>query len=128
MAYTLVYDSGCGSCMLFKDAVELLDAKRAMEYIGLVDAESSGRLDAVDPALRQRSFHLISPNGRVWSGAGALPGLAVFLPGGRILSRALSDCPPAFASASFVYAALSRRHDSGSCGHPKKRNHDRKFE
>ena len=116
MRYLLVYDDGCGPCTRFRDAVDLLDAARRLDYAGLEEADRSGRLDPVPPSRRHRSFHLVSPRGQVWSGASALPPLAALLPGGRATSSALR-VPPVFSAAAFVYATFSRLHDSGSCAY-----------
>ena len=116
--YALVYDTGCGPCTTFKDAVALLDAGRRMRYVGLRDADRLGFLDPVDPARRHRSFHLVSPEGEVWSGADALPRLLALLPGGRPVSWAISNSPPLSSATRFVYAVFSRLHDSGACGYP----------
>ncbi|MDG6909429.1 MAG: DUF393 domain-containing protein [Nitrososphaerota archaeon] len=115
MKCALVYDAACGPCTRFKDGVKFLDARRRMDYLGLAEADMTGRLEPVDPVRRYRSFHLVSPEGRVWSGADALPQLAALLPGGFPLSRALAMCPPARSLAAFVYGVFSRLHDSGSC-------------
>ena len=117
MRHVLAYDSGCGPCTRFRNVVEFLDAKHRMRYVGLAEADRGGVLDAVDPGRRHRSFHLISPAGKVWSGPSAFPELASLLPGGLLLSRALATCPPLFSFAALVYGAFSRLHDSGSCGY-----------
>ncbi len=115
--YTLVYDSGCGPCARFRSCVEFLDVGRRICYLGLDDADRTGRLDRVPPARRHRSFHLVSAEGRTWSGAEALPPLAELLPAGKLLSSALAGCPPVTFLANFAYSALSRLHDSASCGY-----------
>ena len=115
LSFTLVFDSGCGPCTRFRNAVKFLDTRRRMEYLGLDEADREGILDAVDPGRRHRSFHLVSPGGRVWSGSDALPQLAALLPGGFLPSRALAACPPVHRSAAFVYGVFSSLHDSASC-------------
>ena len=114
--YSLAYDSDCGPCTRFRNAVAFLDAHRRMEYIGLDAADREGKLDPVDPERRRASFLLVTPDGRVWSGARALPRLAALLPGGALLSAAL-DCPPVFSAAAFAYSAFSRLHGAGACSY-----------
>ena len=120
MKYLLVYDDGCGPCTRFRNAVGFLDVRRRLDYVGLDEAGRSGVLDSVPVPSRHRSFHLVSPGGRVWSGASALPPLAGLVPGGGAVSEVMK-VPPVFAAASFVYSVLSRLHDSGYCGRPGRR-------
>ncbi|MDG7007177.1 MAG: DUF393 domain-containing protein [Nitrososphaerota archaeon] len=114
MKYLLVYDDRCGPCTRFRNVVELLDARRRLDYAGLDEAERSGSLGPVPAPRRSRSFHLVSPDGRVWSGESAFPHLAALVSGGRVLSEAMK-VPPVFAATSFVYSVFSRLHDSGYC-------------
>lgn len=112
---TLAYDSECGPCTRFRRAVEFLDAGRAMKYVGLEHAEGVGLLDRVPQDRRRASFHLVAPDGRAWSGAGALSTLASQLPCGAVASKAIESCPLVSGTLSFAYRALSRLHGSGSC-------------
>lgn len=111
----MVYDADCGPCRRFKRAVELLDRCHRFAFVSLRDADANGNLNAVPPRLRYRSFHLISPDGEVLSGANALPALASMLPSGRVVSKAILSTPGGLKAAGFAYGVLSRLHDSGSC-------------
>ena len=115
MRYILVYDSDCGPCSRFRDAVGFLDPRHRMGYLGLDEAEGLGLLSTVPPARRRRSFHLVSDEGGVASGSAALARLASQLPGGSLTSLAVGANPALSRAAGFVYAALSRLHDAGSC-------------
>ena len=117
MKHLLVYDDACGPCARFRDVVEAVDFRHRLDYVGLDEAETSGKLDTVPRSRRHRSFHLVSLEGRVWSGASAIPPLTALIPGGRALSEAMK-VPPVSSVTAFVYAVFSRLHDSGSCGHP----------
>jgi predicted DCC family thiol-disulfide oxidoreductase YuxK len=117
MGYILIYDSDCGPCTRFKRAVAFLDTRNRISFIGLDAADSSGLLAPIPQARRHRSFHLISPSGRVWSGAEALSPLTSLLPGGAGLSFVMGRNPLAFNCASFVYGVFSRLHDVGSCSY-----------
>jgi predicted DCC family thiol-disulfide oxidoreductase YuxK len=117
LPFTVAYDSECGPCTRFREAVEFLDAKGSIAFVGLGQADRSGLLEPVEVSRRRASFHLISPEGRVWSGARALPPLAGILPGGSGVSYVLGRNPMAFRLAAFAYEVLSRLHDSGSCTH-----------
>jgi len=103
--------------------VGFLDVRHHIEYMGLYEADRAGRLDPVAAERRYRSFHLVSPGGKVLSGAKALQRLVSLLPGGFISSTAFAKCPPVFAAASFAYQVLSRLHDGRRCAHPSLRRH-----
>ena len=117
MICTLVYDADCGPCTRFKRIIGFLDARRTLRFASLVDADNRGLLDTVPAARRHRSFHLVSPQGKVDSGANALPGLVALLPAGRLTSEAIDSSPLIFRSVAFVYSVFSRLHDSGSCSY-----------
>ena len=118
MKYTLVYDDGCGPCTRFRNAVEFLDPRRRIEYAGLDEEDGSGRLDSVPVSRRHGSFHLISPEGGVTSGAGALGPLVALIPCGMVLSEAMR-VPPVSTVAAFVYSVFTRLHDAGSCSYSR---------
>jgi len=86
-----------------------------MEYMPLIDADGRGFLERIPPALRHKSFHLISPEGDLLSGAKAMPGLIATLPMGRATSWFIASAPGGIASVAFVYSVFSRFHGSGSC-------------
>ncbi len=115
MKHSLVYDSACGPCTRFKEAVEFLDTRQKMSYVGIEDADELGMLAPLAPKLRHRSFHVVSPNGLIWSGASALPRVIALLPGGRPVSFIIDRNPAVFGAVSFVYYVLSRLHDANSC-------------
>ena len=117
LRFTLVYDSGCGSCTRFRNAVGFHDAGCNIRFHGLEEADRSGVLENVPPGMRHRSFHLVSPSGTVWSGDAALPHLMAALPGGRPFSVAVLTVPPLSWATVFLYHVLSRLHDSGACSY-----------
>lgn len=119
MGYALAYDSDCGPCTAFRNAVGFLDPKRKIHFVGLQEAQRTGLLSGVRADMKGRSFHLISPEGDARSGAGALPELAALLPAGKLVSRAMSSCPPVNGAFAFGYSALSRLHGKGSCAAPR---------
>ena len=114
--YLLAYDAGCGPCSRFKALVEFLDARGAIGFASLREAEESGALDGVSPSLRYRSFHLISPRNGPVSGADALLPLVKLLPGGGVVSKVVDATPGSRRAIAFGYSALSKLHDAGACG------------
>ncbi|MDE1858807.1 MAG: DUF393 domain-containing protein [Thaumarchaeota archaeon] len=115
--FVLAYDSDCGPCTRFRRAVEFLDSRKALTYLGLDQAEAAGLLNHIPQNRRHRSFHLVASDGRVWSGAEALAPLASQLPGGRPFSFIVGTDPLAYRCAAFVYSTFSRLHDGGSCAY-----------
>jgi predicted DCC family thiol-disulfide oxidoreductase YuxK len=113
----MAYDSDCGPCTRFKEAIEFLDAKKAIRFVGLDEADRSGVLAPVHVGRRHSSFHLVSPEGTAWSGARALPPLAGLLPGGKGVSFVMRRNPLAYRLAAFAYGVFSRAHDAGSCAY-----------
>ncbi len=113
--FTLVYDSGCGPCTRFKNAVKFLDAYHRLEGQSLLDADRDGLLDEVPVSRRHRSFHLVFPGGEVLSGADALPELIRLLPSGGMVAGLVYATPVGRWSMAFVYSTFVRLHDSGSC-------------
>ena len=111
----LAYDADCGPCARFKQAVDFLDTRRRLEFMGLAEADSARVLDGVPPSRRHRSFHLVVPDGEVLSGAEAIPALVSLMPGGRLFSRLLVSVPKGPRAVGFVYGVFSRLHDDGSC-------------
>ena len=114
MKYLLAFDDRCGPCTRFRNVIGFLDPHHKLDYCGLNVAERSGRLDPVPPSRRHRSFHLVSPDGRVWSGPPALSPLTALLPFGKGLSAAM-EFPPVSSAAAFAYVVFLRLHDSGAC-------------
>jgi predicted DCC family thiol-disulfide oxidoreductase YuxK len=113
--YVLVYDSYCGPCTRFRNAVDFLDTKGRINFVGLAQADKDNLLDSIPAARRHRSFHLISPDGTVASGAAALPPLVGLLPAGRTFERVMELSLPVTLATKFIYSTFSRLHDSGSC-------------
>lgn len=115
--HVLVYDSNCGPCTRFRNIVESLDAKGRIDFVGLVQADRGGLLNSIPVGRRQRSFHLIAPDGTVASGTVALPPLIGLLPAGRAFERIMKLSSPVKFVVKVVYSTFSRLHDSGSCTH-----------
>ena len=113
--YILAYDSECGPCRRFKSVVDFFDVSHQIDFTSLTDADDFGLLSKVPQPLRYKSFHLIFPNGDIQSGAEALLEVISLFPLGHRISKLLTLIPGYKGVISFVYAALSRSHDHGSC-------------
>ena len=115
--YLLAFDADCGPCTRFKGIVDFLDTYRRFDFKSLVEADEEGFLDTIPKSVRHRSFHLVTPSGRVSSGAEALPNLVALLPSGGPISRLITSAPGGLRTVGFVYAIFSRLHDTGSCAY-----------
>ncbi|HKA59434.1 MAG TPA: DUF393 domain-containing protein [Gemmatimonadales bacterium] len=106
---TLIYDGECGIC---QQAVELLkkwDREHLLRYVPFQDSAAVSRFGIALPALAA-AMHLVLPNGRVYSGADAVPELLRLLRGKRWLAP-LFDIPGVRPVARRIYAWIAmRRH------------------
>lgn len=116
----MVYDANCGPCSKFKRAVDWFDKYNRLKYLSLEDADEDGVFDSLPVQKRHTSFHLVSPNGAVRSGSEAIPDLISLLPSGSVLSFVVRSPPISKNAIGFIYATLSRLHDSGSCSYESK--------
>jgi predicted DCC family thiol-disulfide oxidoreductase YuxK len=117
----LVYDANCGPCTRFKRIIDFLDTHDRFRYDSLLRSDELGLLDSVPMAERHRSFHIISPEGRVSSGVLAIPTLLGQLPLGGIACALVSKAPGGMRLVNLVYSTFSRLHENSSC------NYDHRF-
>lgn len=117
MKPTLAYDADCGPCSTFARMVSVLDIHCLLDFSSIRHAEAEGLLIDMPRSLRYMSFHLILSNGEVRSGAQGIPYLLGYFPFGKLLKELASE-RGMFATLSFAYRALSRKHASSSCGVP----------
>ncbi len=110
-----LYDSDCGICTRFTRAVSFLDAQDKVSFMSIAAAEANGELDAMNPVLRYRSSHLVTPKGSIESGGDGMVALLSYLPGGFVPARMIASFPPALRGARWIYRVLSRLHGGPSC-------------
>ena len=113
--YVMAYDADCGPCTRFKRLVDFLDRYRRIDPISLTRADELGLLDKIPHYLKHKSFHLISPDGYIESGAGALPALISLLPSGGYVSWIITSVAGGKRITNFVYSVFSRLHETGAC-------------
>jgi predicted DCC family thiol-disulfide oxidoreductase YuxK len=102
----VLYDDGCGFCRWSAAKIAAWDRRRRLRFAPIRSAEGETRLDRMDPARRNGSWHLITRDGRTHSAGPAVPFLLRELPGGRPLAR-LADALP--RSTDRAYRAVARR-------------------
>jgi predicted DCC family thiol-disulfide oxidoreductase YuxK len=113
--YVLVYDADCGPCTRFKDAISILDRHKRIDFFPLIEADRIGFLNQIPQSIRFKSFHLISPTGKIRSGENAVIDLIELLPLGHTISKIIVSAPYGIQMIKFIYSKLSRLHDSSSC-------------
>lgn len=102
----VLYDDRCGFCRWSASRIAAWDRTRRLRFAPIRSVEGEARLEGVDPARRDDSWHLITRDGRVASAGAAVPLLLRELPGGSPLARVADAFPWATDQA---YRAVARR-------------------
>ncbi|MDP9296049.1 MAG: DUF393 domain-containing protein [Actinomycetota bacterium] len=103
--FALLFDSDCGFCRWTTDRILAWDRKRRLRPVALQDAEARELLRGMPPQHRMASWHLVTPDGRVYSAGAAVGPLLRLLPGGTPLAVFADGFPRTTARA---YAAIAR--------------------
>ncbi len=111
----LVYDADCGPCTRFKNAIDFLDPSRKITFRSFGEADETGLLDRIPSDQRRRSFHVVTPDGTIYSASDGLAKAIELLPAGKVVSKAIESLPAGRESLRFLYNTLSRLHDGGGC-------------
>lgn len=104
---TVCYDDDCGLCRWCAWQLRRWDRDARLRFVALGAAESDELLRELHPDLRRSSWHLVSQNGRVWSGGVAVPRVLRLLPGGRPLA-AIADRFPGVTERAYRWVAVRR--------------------
>ena len=89
----LLYDSDCGFCRWSMAKVLAWDRRGRIRAVRLQDPEADRLLPGMGEEAKMESWHLVTGDGRVWSGGAAAPHLLRLLPGGRPLAAVASAFP-----------------------------------
>lgn len=89
----LLYDSDCGFCRWSVNKLLAWDRRRGLRPVALQDEESQELLNGMPEDERMASWHLVLPDGRVFSAGAAAPPLLRLLPGGSPLAALLATFP-----------------------------------
>ena len=103
----LLYDSDCGFCRWSVDKVLAWDRRHRLRPLALQDPEAEALLPGMDEAQKMASWHLVTPEGRVYSAGAAAPPLLRLLPGGSLLAAILGLAPP-FTDRAYRFVARNR--------------------
>jgi predicted DCC family thiol-disulfide oxidoreductase YuxK len=91
--WAILYDADCGFCTWLLSALLRWDRAARLKPIALQRSAADGLLQALTPAERMASWHLISPSGERHSGGAAVPPLLRVLPAGRIPAAGFARFP-----------------------------------
>lgn len=106
---TLIYDGECGVCRRAVALLKRWDREHVLRFVPFQDGAAVAGFGIALPALAA-AMHLIVPNGRVYTGADALPQLLRLFPGKRWLAP-LFRIPGVLPLARRIYAWIAmRRH------------------
>jgi predicted DCC family thiol-disulfide oxidoreductase YuxK len=101
----LLYDGDCGFCRWTARQLLAWDRHQALRAIAIQSRDADALLANVPPHRRLESWHLVTPDGRVFSAGDAVAPLARLLPLGRPLGAIASTFPRATGR---VYRAIAR--------------------
>jgi predicted DCC family thiol-disulfide oxidoreductase YuxK len=85
--HVVLYDADCGFCKLTVGWLLRLDRRRCLHPLAIQDPEARDLLRDVPEDLRLESAHLLTPEGKLYSGGAAAAPLARLLPGGWTAAR-----------------------------------------
>src|SRR6266516_1952400 len=90
---TVLYDEDCGVCRWSADKLRAWDRRGSLDFAALQSAEADGWLKGMDDATRYASWHVVTADGRAYSGGAAAPVVLRLLPAGAPLASALAAMP-----------------------------------
>jgi predicted DCC family thiol-disulfide oxidoreductase YuxK len=94
-APVVLYDEDCGFCRWSADRLRAWDRRARLRFAPIQGQAGDRLLHDIDPATRLGAMHLVTPDGTVRSGGGALPPLVRQLPFGRPVAAVLAVWPGA---------------------------------
>jgi len=80
--WALLYDAECGFCRVCVAVLLVKDRRHRMRPVALQDPRAVALLPGRDESARMASWHVVAPDGRVWSAGAALAPALRLLPGG----------------------------------------------
>jgi predicted DCC family thiol-disulfide oxidoreductase YuxK len=90
---TVLYDEDCGVCRWSADKLRAWDRRGSLHFASLQSAETDGWLSGMDDATRYASWHVVTADGRVYSGGAAVPVVLRHLPAGVPFASVMAAMP-----------------------------------
>ena len=79
----ILFDDDCGFCRWSLSKILAWDRSRRLRPVALQSPEADDLLKGMGPERKMASWHLVTPDGRTYSGGGAVSNLARLLPAGE---------------------------------------------
>ena len=114
--YFLLYDGDCRVCSLFGRIVSLIDIQRRIRVQPIQESRSLLRGISEEEILD--AAHVVVPDGRVTTGADAMPALLGGLLGNPRLERLLRSSATSMRLFSRLYGILVELRGHLTCGFP----------
>ncbi len=91
----VLYDEDCGFCRWSADRIRAWDRRESLAFAAIQGRDGDRWLGSMDRAARYSSWHLVTPDRRVWSGGAAVPHALRRLPFGAAPAAVLAAFPAA---------------------------------
>jgi predicted DCC family thiol-disulfide oxidoreductase YuxK len=104
---SVIYDEDCGFCRWSADRLRAWDRRQALRFVPLQDRETDRLLEAIPRERRGQSWHLVEPDGRVWSAGAAVPRVLHRLPLGAPFAT-IAEAAPSLTDRAYSAAARRR--------------------
>ena len=114
--YTLLFDGECRICSAFARGVRMIDVRRNLRVRPI--QESGPLLAAVPESVRLGAAHVVGPDGRVSSGAEAMPALVAALLDGPRLEGRLRGSEVSMAALDRAYRLMVELRGRLTCATP----------
>ena len=111
--YTLLFDGECRVCAAFARVVRLVDLRRGLQVCSIQD--SGGLLAAVPAEERLGAAHAVGPDGRVTSGAEAMPAIVAALTAGPRFEARLRSSRTSMVALEYIYRLMTEMRGRLSC-------------
>lgn len=115
-SYSLLYDGDCRICSAFARAIRSFDVRRTLDVRRI--QESRDLLAAIPAAHVLDSAHAVSPDGRVSSGADAMPALLAALVADPAFEERLRGSRRSMAFLGAVYEVMRTVRGRLACAAP----------
>ena len=92
--HVLLYDADCGFCRWSLDKLLARDRDRRIRPVPLQSVEADTLLPGMDREKKMASWHLVTPDGTVYSAGDAIAPMMALFPGGKPMAAAAKLAPP----------------------------------
>jgi predicted DCC family thiol-disulfide oxidoreductase YuxK len=89
----VLYDQDCGLCRWSADLLRAWDRRHRLGFAPLQSREADAWLGGMSSQMRYASWHLVEPDGRVWSAGAAIGPVLRRLPAGPTLATLVGLFP-----------------------------------